>query len=173
MRLVCPSCGAIHSFEAWANDPEVRRFLADFMRLPAIVQPRVGAYLACFRKGVKALRWPVARNLIGELVNLVGSGRVSWERNELRPAPPELWAEALDAVIDSGKRGFTNHNYLRHTAWSKAGSLAAQEERLAEAAKQHRDYTGPEIRGAEEPISEEERAQVRETLRAFAARFGT
>ena len=171
MRLVCPSCGAIHSFEAWANDPEVRRFVADFMRLPSVVQPRVGAYLSCFRKGDKGLRWPIARKVLAGLLDLVGSGRVSWERSELRPAPPELWAEALDAVIARDKRGFTNHNYLRHTAFEMAGSLAAQEERQAEATKQHRDYIGPALKD-EKAVSEEERAEVARALREFTERFG-
>ena len=172
MRLVCPSCGAIHSFEAWANDPEVRRFVADFMRLPAIVQPRVGAYLAAFRKGEKGLRWPVARKILGALVDLVNSGRVSWERSELRPAPPELWAEALDAVIARDKHGFTNHNYLRKTAFDMAADLAAKVEREAEALKVRRDYTGPVLKD-EEAVSEEERVKVQKLLKDFAARFGT
>ena len=168
---MCPSCGAIHSFEAWANDPEVRRFVADFMRLPSVVQPRVGAYLSCFRKGDKGLRWPIARKVLAGLLDLVGSGRVSWERSELRPAPPELWAEALDAVIARDKRGFTNHNYLRHTAFEMAGSLAAQEERQAEATKQHRDYIGPALKD-EKAVSEEERAEVARALREFTQKFG-
>lgn len=172
MRLVCPSCGAIHSFEAWQNDPEIRRFVADFMRLPAVVQPRVGAYLACFRKGDKGLRWPIARKVLAGLVDLVSSGRVSWERNELRPAPPELWAEALDAVLNRAPQGLTNHNYLRHTAWSMAAGLAAREERATETAKQHRDYTGPALK-EEAAVSEEERAEVRKLLKSFVARIGT
>ena len=168
---MCPSCGAIHSFEAWANDPEVRRFVADFMRLPSVVQPRVGAYLSCFRKGDKGLRWPIARKVLAGLLDLVGSGRVSWERSELRPAPPELWAEALDAVIARDKRGFTNHNYLRHTAFEMAGSLAEQVERQAEAAKTQRDYTGPLLKD-ETSITEEERAEVMKALKDFTQRFG-
>ena len=171
MRLVCPSCGAMHSFEAWQNDPEIRRFVADFMRLPSVVQPRVGAYLACFRKGEKALRWPVARKLMADLVDLVSSGRVSWERNELRPAPPELWAEALDAVLNRAPQGLTNHNYLRHTAWSMAAGLAAQVERQAEAAKTQRDYTGPLLKD-QTAISDEERAEVMKALKDFTQKFG-
>lgn len=171
MRLICPSCGAVHSFEAWANDPEIRRFIADFMRLPSAVQPRVGAYLACFRKGDSGLRWPVARKLLAGLVDLVNSGRVSWERSELRPAPPELWAEALDAVIARNKRGFSNHNYLRHTAFEMASTLAAREERTTEDGKRRRDYTGLELQ-EETAVSDEERAAVMQQLREFAERFG-
>lgn len=171
MRLICPVCGAAASLEAWQNDLIIRQFEANFMGLPSLVQPRVTAYLGLFRKGEAGLSWRQALKLLSALADLVGSGRVSWEKSELRPAPPELWADALDAVLARSPRGLTNHNYLRHTAFDMAAGLAAQQERTTEARKQHRDYTGPELRD-EPAISEEERAEVARALKEFTEKFG-
>jgi len=171
MRLICPTCGATASIEAWQNDILIRQFEAKFMGLPAIVQPRVTAYLGLFRKGDQGLAWRVALKHLTTLVDLIAIGRVSWERSELRPAPPELWAEALDAVLSRAPRGLTNHNYLRHTAFDMASGLASREERTTEDGKRRRDYTGPELQD-EPPVSDEERASVMRQLREFAERFG-
>jgi hypothetical protein len=171
MRLVCPGCGTIASAEVWENDAHSRQIPPVLLKLPKAVQPYALGYLALFRKPGKVLPWRRALKLANELVDLVSSGRVSWERNEERPAPPELWAQALDAVLTREPRGLTNHNYLRHTAWSMAATLAGKEERLSEAAKQHRDYTGPLLKD-ETAISEEERAEVAKALKDFTQKFG-
>lgn len=171
MRLVCPACGATASIEAWQNDVVIRQFEAKFMGLPAIVQPRVTPYLGLFRRGDQGLAWRVALKHLTALADLIALKRVSWERSESRPAPPELWAEALDAVLARSPRGLTNHNYLRHTAYDLAATLAAREERTTEDGKRRRDYTGPELQ-EEAAVSDEERADVMRQLREFAEKFG-
>lgn len=193
MRLVCPACGATASAEVWQQDVFARQVQPILMKLPRVLQPNVLGYLALFRKDGNPLSWRKALKLLTTLSDLVNAGRVSWEHSEQRPAPPELWVQAVDAVLDRSPRGLTNHNYLRHTAFDMAGGLAGRAEREAEAAKVRRMESGQEIppvpplikggaggdlikggeRGEQEPVSEEERAAVTQALRDFARKFGS
>jgi hypothetical protein len=70
--------------------------------------------------------------ILGELKEMVGSGAIHWDGGETRPAPVGLWEQALDAVIERSPKALTSHNYLRHTAWEMAASVAAQNEREQE-----------------------------------------
>lgn len=167
MRLVCPACGAAASAEAWGNDAATRRFMEALTRLPAPVQARALPYLGLFRRGEKGLAWPRAERLLASLLELVSPGRVRWEGGEDRPAPPDLWAKALDAVLDRRPQGLSNHNYLRHVAWEMASELAAREERRREAEKAWR----PTPPGADPP-SEEDLVDIRGMMKDFLGKFG-
>ena len=57
MRLICPSCGAIASAEAWQNDSHCRYFYEALVQLPPPVLSRTLPYLGLFRQGGKALPW--------------------------------------------------------------------------------------------------------------------
>ena len=129
MILTCSSCGAAASLEAWINDRDWRDLVALIPRVPAQLQGRALSYLGLWRTGKRALRPAKAHRILTELLDLVESGTVHWDRGETRPAPLELWAQALDAVIERRPQALTNHNYLKHTAWEMAATLAAQAER--------------------------------------------
>lgn len=171
MRLVCPACGTTASAEVWQKDVHARQCMPLLLKLPGMVQPYVLEYVALFRKDANAIPWRRVLRILGGLVDLINAGRVSWERSEERPAPPELWAQAFEAVLARAPRGLTNHNYLRRTAFEMAAGLAAREERKTEADKQYRDYTGPALKD-EEAVSEEERAEVKKALKDFTQKFG-
>ncbi len=51
MRLVCPSCGAVASGEAWMNDSIIRNFFETAMKLPGPVQIRTLHYLGPSARG--------------------------------------------------------------------------------------------------------------------------
>ena len=131
MILVCPSCGAVASLEAWLSDPDWRELIEFFPAIPAALQRRAVSYLGLWRKGGRALRPAKALKVLRGLHEMVGNGTVHWEQGETRPAPVELWAEALDAVIERRPAALTNHNYLKHTAWDMAAGLAAEKERAS------------------------------------------
>lgn len=66
----------------------------------------------------------------------------------MRPCPPHVWAQAINAVLVRRPTELDNHNYLRHTAWSMAKDLAAASEREAERRKTARNDhvpAGPSI----------------------------
>jgi hypothetical protein len=182
MILVCPGCGTTASAVVWQRDVFARQTQPLLLKVPCALQPYILEYLTLFRKDGNPLQWRRAMKLLTVFLDLVGSGRVSWEHSEQRPAPPELWAQAVDAVLDRSPRGLTNHNYLRHTAFDMAAGLAGRAERAAEAARVYRassdEQAGISRQDAaptmgEEPVSEEERAAVTQALRDFTRKFGS
>ncbi len=140
MKLTCPACGAVASAEAWVNDASCRQFMDELTRLPGPVQVRTLPYIALFRKSKRGLSWPRALRIIKTLSELVHEGTVQWDGGELRPAPPYLWAEAMDRTIDRSPKALENHNYLRKIAWEMAEKLAAKAEREREQQKMNRAY---------------------------------
>lgn len=139
MRLVCPSCGAIASAEAWQNDPAARQMLDIIAKLPGPVAIRALPYFGLFRKGKKrVLAWPTALTLATELQQLVAQGTIQWDGGEERPTPPALWARIMDQMIAAHKEGLHDHNYLRKAVWSEARTLAAGAESAGQTRAQHR-----------------------------------
>jgi len=145
MRLICPSCGAIASAEAWENDASARRVLDIVSKLPGAVAVRALPYLGLFRQGKKrVLAWPTAVKLASDLAMMVGYGTVQWDGGEERPAPPELWARLMDQMIGMQKsQQQLNHNYLRKAVWSEAKELAEKAE--AEHSRSIRDRGRNEV----------------------------
>lgn len=194
MRLTCPCCGAQVSAEAWQNDVTVRQFLAALEKLPGRVRDLALPYLGLFRRaggregsacGSRGLAWPRALRLLLDLAALVDPGTVHWEGGEERPAPPYLWADALDAVLARRPKALENHNYLRRVAWEMAERLAGQAERAREDARRQADggrkavdtplgaevcvhAAGPD----EKPLSPEELRQFWATMKDSIGRIG-
>ncbi len=98
MVLVCPCCGARASLEAWANDGHIKQFLAELIRLQGQVQALAPYYLGLFRHNEHCLIWPRAAKLIVSLREAIEEGAIRWDRGELRPAPPQVWAQAMELV---------------------------------------------------------------------------
>jgi len=157
MRLVCPSCGAIASQEAWQNDALCRNFQEVLLKLSAPVQIRTLHYLGLFRQGGKALPWRRALTLAKSLRDLTEQETVHWQGGETRPVTPEIWGKAMEATLASGPKGLKNHNYMRKCAWDLAAELAAKTETDRETARKKR------IREVDEdpaPMSETARQAV-------------
>ena len=129
MRLVCPCCGAAASIEAWTNDANARSFMGVLTKLPREVQGLALPYIGLFRNGKRGLPWPKALRVLTELSRHMEPGTVQWDGCEVRPAPPALWARAIEAVLARSPEALGNHNYLKHTAWQLAKDLAVQAER--------------------------------------------
>ncbi|MHB8772982.1 MAG: hypothetical protein ACYC7J_18460 [Syntrophales bacterium] len=157
MRLVCPSCGAVASGEAWMNDSIIRNFFETAMKLPSPVQTRMLHYLGLFRQGGKALPWRRALTLARSLRDLTEQETVHWQGGETRPATADLWGRAMEATLASGPKGLKNHNYLRHVAWEMAAELAARAEEDREKARRKRTQEAEEEPA---PLSETTRKQI-------------
>lgn len=157
MRLICPSCGAVASAEAWMNDSFCRNFMESMVKIPAPVLTRLLPYLGLFRQGGKALPWRRALTLAKSLRDLTEQETVHWQGGETRPVTPEIWGRAMEATITSNPKGLKNHNYLRHVAWEMAAELAAKTEVDREAARKKRTR---ETDGDPEPMSETARQAI-------------
>jgi hypothetical protein len=167
MRLICPSCGAVASGEAWQNDAIARSFFELAMKLPSPVQIRTLPYLGLFRQGGKALPWRRALTLAKSLRDMTEQETVHWQGGETRPATAETWGRAMEATIASGPKGLRNHNYLRHVAWEMAAELAAKSEEAREAQRRKRSREADEEPA---PLSEETRKQIDEFKRKAGIR---
>lgn len=157
MRLICPSCGAMASGEAWMNDAIIRNFFETAMKLPSPVRIRTLHYLGLFRQGGKALPWRRALTLVKSLRDLTEQDTVHWQGGETRPCTSEVWGKAMEVTLASSPKGLKNHNYLRHVAWEMAAELAAKSEKDREAALKKRTQ---ETDGDPEPLSETTLKQI-------------
>lgn len=155
MKLVCPSCGATASAEAWANDAAIRYTIEALIQLPTPVRLQTLAYLGLFRQGGKALPWKRALTIVRSLKDLVAEGTVHWQGGETRPCNAAIWGQAMEATLASGPKGLKNHNYLRKCAWEMAATLAAAMENKREAERRN-------ITRSEEPreIPEAAKAEI-------------
>lgn len=166
MRLICPSCGAVASGEAWMNDSTIRNFFEALVKLVSPVQIRTLHYLGLFRQGGKALPWRRALTLVKSLRDLTEQETVHWQGGEQRPINAEVWGRAMEATITSSPKGLKNHNYLRHVAWEMAAELAARAEEEREAARRKRTrIADPEEQP--EPMSEAARKAVDDLKRKW------
>lgn len=138
MLLVCPSCGATASAEAWNNDAAIRYTIDALLQLPTPVRLQALSYLGLFRQGTKALPWRRALVIARSLNELVAEGTVHWQGGETRPVNAEIWGKAIEATLASGPKGLKNHNYMRKCAWDLAAELAAKQETKREADRQSR-----------------------------------
>ena len=155
MRLVCPSCGATASAEAWHNDAAIRYTIDALIQLPTPVSLQALAYLGLFRQGTKALPWRRALIIVRSLKDLIAEGTVHVQGGETRPCNAATWGAAMEATIDARPQGLRNHQYLKKTCWVMAEGFATQTENKRE--EQRRN-----IRRDEEPreLSETAKAAV-------------
>lgn len=157
MRLVCPSCGATASAEAWNNDAAIRYTIDALIQLPTPVRLQALAYLGFFRQGTKALPWRRALIIARSLKDLTETGTVHWQGGETRPVNAEIWGKAIEATLASGPKGLKNHNYMRKCAWDLAAELAAKTENARE--EKRRNIRREEI-GDPTALSDETRKKI-------------
>jgi hypothetical protein len=132
MRLICPSCGAIASVEAWLSNADSRECLRIVAGMPSDVGRKTLPYLTLFRprvpendKGYRGLIWPRALRLALDLKRLVEEPFISWENRPARPNNPLAWSQALEQVIQRPPRRLPleTHGYLRRIAYDIADEM--------------------------------------------------
>ena len=134
MILICPSCGATHSADAWENDVKIRKTLQATCTLPAEVSRVLLPYLGLFRPEKRALTWTKSLKIIGELQQLIAQGHIQVQGKVSRPCPPRIWAQGMEQMSARTdlSRPMKNHNYLRQIVYQ----LADQ----ADAGREHQQY---------------------------------
>lgn len=155
MRLICPSCGALHSAEAWTNDAEARQCLLIVAEMHADVARRALPYLALFRPGGgRGLKWDKALRLLSELRAMIGEPHIQWDRQPARPGSAAVWAQALEQIVQRppARLPLTSHGYLRRIAYD----VANETDRAAEVRRNAAERSG---RALERPAAPEEKWQ--------------
>ncbi len=166
MKLTCPSCGAVASLDAWANDARWREFVAVIVSLPAPLPPVVLQYLSLFRPARSALSPSRAHRLVVELRGLVATGCVKAKGRPDRLCPPHLWAKGMEEMITrqhSLDRPMPNHNYLRRVVWQLADQADAQVERM---------QTEGALRGDHQARQPSGTGQVSEVMNRYIEKYG-
>ena len=170
MKLVCPSCGAIHSAEGWSTDADARQCLRIVTELPTEVSRRTLPYLALFRPGSgRGLTWSKALRLMKELYQLVMEAHIQWKRNPVRLNSVMAWSSAMERVIQNPPRRLPleSHGYLRSVAYD----LADEEDRRKEVNHNSDERRGQVLNAGEaaersggdlEPMTMEEMIAIRE-----------
>jgi hypothetical protein len=129
MRLICPSCGAIHSAEAWSGNVDARQCIRLVAELPSSVARNVLPYIALFRpvvpeneRGYRGLIWQRALRLTGEVLQLTGAGTVEWKGRPARPIEPAVWGLAMERMLANPPRRLPleSHGYLISIAYELA-----------------------------------------------------
>lgn len=141
MKLICPSCGAVASAEAWENDTRWRKLLQVVTSLPVPLPPTVFGYLSLYRPGKSALSVKKALRLTGEIAVLVATVHIQVQGKVARSCRPDHWAAGMEQMTE--RRGslslpLKNHNYLRQIVWQ----LADEADRQQESATRNREMTG-------------------------------
>lgn len=153
MRLICPSCGAMHSAESWQNDSIVRQCIKLIGELPHAVSMRFPSYLALFRPSkTHGLAWAKALRLLSELQEQISLPYIQWEGKAARPNTSMAWAQAMERIIDHPPKSLPlkSHGYLRATAYEIADEMdkATYIHTLQNEAAQRRSAPEPSQSGA-------------------------
>lgn len=130
MKLICPSCGAVHSIEAWQNDAVARQCLKLAGEMQHAISSRCFAYLALFRPGQKSLTWKKVLRLLSELQDLTAASHIQWDRNVARPNSVQAWAVAMEKIVEFPPKRLPlkTHGYLKSIAYENADDMDRQKE---------------------------------------------
>ena len=125
MKLICPSCGAVHSCEAWQNDATARQCLKLAGELQYDVSSRCFSYLALFRSSSRSLPWKKVLRLLSDLQNLTGKAHIQWDKNVARPNSAKAWGLAMDQVVEHPPKRLPlkSNGYLRAVAYDIANDM--------------------------------------------------
>lgn len=137
MKLICPSCGAVHSAEGWVSGADARQCMAVIARMPLEVSKQALPYIALFRprvpeseKNYRGLIWSRALRLLKELEDLLADAHIGWQGRPARPNSQRAWAMAMEQVIQRPPRRLplSSHGYLRRIAYDIADEMDRKEE---------------------------------------------
>ncbi len=131
----CPCCNVALPLEAWIAHQGAREaFLALAGLHPSVRLPMAGIrYAGLFAPAKQTMRWERIADVLAELRELVGTGRVEWEGRG-HPAPLDYWLQAIDTIAAKPdlRRPLNGHNLLRKivAGYSEQAQASAERERL-------------------------------------------
>lgn len=152
MKLICPSCGAVHSAGAWMSDPDIRQCLLIVADLPRGISKRVFAYLSLFRAGARSLPWSKTLRLLSEINDMVKEGIIQWKTEPARPNIAQAWEIALEKIIERPPEQLPlkSHGYLRRIAYEAANELDKKNEQI----RNQQLLLGPKTKKEDQPFSQ-------------------
>lgn len=160
MKLVCPSCHATHSAEAWSSDADARMALLVAAELPSELGAVAIRYLGLFRPASRGLAWSRVRKLLDELATMIKAGSIRRSGRDW-PAPPAAFRAAMQRMLD--KRDdldlpLDGHGYLLSILAGEANKAEAKAERSTEESRRTGRQAAPVDDESQRQI---ERGQIR------------
>lgn len=130
MKLICPSCGAVHSAGAWQNDEIARQCLKLVGGMQHDISKSCLAYLSLFRKQGGALQWKKVYRLLVELSDNCNAPQICWKNQPARQNSARAWGLALERLLDNPpmRLPLKSHGYLRSIAYEIADEMDRQVE---------------------------------------------
>jgi len=126
MKLICPSCGAHHSADAWANDADARQALLLAGRLPSDIGKHVFGYIAMFREpqAKRSMQWAKVLRLLAEIEHIANAPFIGCGGKPDRPNRPGFWGKALETIIERPPKDLPlkSHGYLTRIAYDQANA---------------------------------------------------
>ncbi|MGD9504544.1 MAG: hypothetical protein AB7W37_06515 [Syntrophobacteraceae bacterium] len=172
--------------EEFLKGAKAEEFHKAWESLPVEVQAYMDEYLHLFAPELKQMGIARASRIVMEVAELVGSGTVRVPGEAPRPAPPEVWSEAMKRTISGVRRKggrLENHNYLCKAAFGVALPGAVREERGTGSA--YRGWSDPKPPPVSpprtapppkveepDPVTEEDREALKRMLAEFNRKFG-
>ncbi|MCK4789231.1 MAG: hypothetical protein KAV87_36145 [Desulfobacteraceae bacterium] len=144
MKLICPSCGAVHSTDAWRNDPVIRQCLKMTGDFPYDISSRCFAYLALFRPQEKSLQWKKVLRLLSELAVLTDHAHIQWQKKPARPSSAKAWGLAMEQICENPPKHLPlkSHGYLNAIAYDIADDMDRQGEAKRNQAERSGSFHG-------------------------------
>ena len=144
MKLICPSCGAVHSIDAWRNDAVIRQCLKLTGTFPYDINSRCFAYLALFRPREKSLQWKKILRLLSELAVLTGHAHIQWQKKPARPSSASVWGKAMEQICENPPKRLPlkSHGYLQAIAYDIADDMDRQDETKRNQAERSGSFQG-------------------------------
>jgi hypothetical protein len=137
MNGTCQTCGTTAPIEWFLSETEHRQLCAVLVELPKDIQRVIFHYLGLFRPVTgRAIQAKKAARLLAEIKALVIAGHVQVDRKPARPCPPQIWAMAMEQMIERRDRlsiPMPNHEYLKKIAYDLADQADSQAERTRNA----------------------------------------
>ena len=126
MKLICPSCGAVASLEAWINDDDAKELIEIVAEMDRDLGRTIIRYLGLFRApGGRGLTWHRALKLVKELQELIFAEKIVWNKQRPLQNYPFFWLQAMESILERDNQGkitrpLKNHNLLRVIAYDVA-----------------------------------------------------
>lgn len=144
MRVTCPSCCASFSLDVALQMDASRSALMRALQMPAPLASLWAQYLGMWRSKSRALAHDRADKIMAELLPMLDAASVVRNGNS-RPAPLELWRDALQQMIDLRNADklqlpLKSHGYLLEIVFAAADRGVAQQERQVEETRRRGDH---------------------------------
>lgn len=155
MKLICPSCHAHHSIDAWLNDADARLAMSAAAELPAELGPVVLRYLGLFRPAQQSLRWARANKLLMEILAWLQAGNIR-RHSRSWPVTPASLRAAIETVLarrDKLDLPLADHAYLLSVIAGHADKAEAQAETASETQRRHGSALAPAPAAAADQIT--------------------